>query len=153
MPKAVKKRAECRRWLPCPGGVKQTAWLRAESTLCSARPILSFPARDLSVQTERVSVPAHLHLLQRCLCICKRRHTGGWARTPFLPDDVAGLWKAARHKEAFDDVDFLIHGLRRAERNWDSQESRRRKNAERRRLPASTNRENGHSHKENGKRN
>lgn len=31
-----------------------------------------------------------------------------------LPDYVAGFGEAARHKEAFDDVDFLIHGLRRA---------------------------------------
>lgn len=33
-----------------------------------------------------------------------------------LPDDVAGLGEAARHKEAFDDVDFLIHGLRQVGR-------------------------------------
>lgn len=29
-----------------------------------------------------------------------------------LPDDVAGLGEPARHEKAFDDVDFLIHGLR-----------------------------------------
>lgn len=34
-----------------------------------------------------------------------------------LPDYVACLRKAASHKEAFDDVDFLIHGLRQAEGN------------------------------------
>lgn len=39
-----------------------------------------------------------------CSAICEKR--------VILPDDVAGLGEAARHKEAFDDVDFLIHGLR-----------------------------------------
>lgn len=34
-----------------------------------------------------------------------------------LPDYVAGLREAARHKEAFDDVDFLIHGLRQVGEN------------------------------------
>lgn len=32
--------------LPCPGGVKNTALPSAVSTLCSARPIRSFPPRD-----------------------------------------------------------------------------------------------------------
>lgn len=36
-------------------------------------------------------------------------------KSVILPDYVAGLREAARHKEAFDDVDFLIHGLRRGE--------------------------------------
>lgn len=35
-------------------------------------------------------------------------------RSVILPDYIAGLGKAACHKEAFDDVDFLIHGLRQA---------------------------------------
>lgn len=46
-----------------------------------------------------------LHTHPRCACdVCEKG--------VILPDDVAGLGKAARHKEAFDDVDFLIHGLR-----------------------------------------
>ncbi len=40
-----------------------------------------------------------------CVCVCE---------SVILPDYVAGLGKAACHKEAFDDVDFLIHGLRQA---------------------------------------
>lgn len=56
-----------------------------------------------------------------------------------LPDYVAGLGKAACHKEAFDDVNFLIHGLRQAGGNWDSQKSEERQNAKRLRSPASTN--------------
>lgn len=41
------------RGLLCPGGVKHTAWLRADSTLCSARPILSLPARDLPIRKRK----------------------------------------------------------------------------------------------------
>lgn len=41
--------------LPCPGGVRHTAIVSADRTLCSARPILSFPARDLSVTTTRTN--------------------------------------------------------------------------------------------------
>lgn len=118
--------------LPWPGGVRHTAWLRADRTLCSARPILSFPARDLSRKIREaghsntathtgwwsphwafVFAPSSADTYMRvcrthpsCVCdVCEKR--------VFLPDDVAGLGEAARHKEAFDDVDFLIHGLRR----------------------------------------
>lgn len=70
---------------------------------------------------------------QGCVCMCVRESL-------ILPDYVAGLWKAACHKEAFDDVDFLIHGLRQAGGNWDSQrKSEKRQNAKRLRSPASTN--------------
>lgn len=54
-----------------------------------------------------------------CVCECVRVcHThlccarDACEKRVILPDDVAGLGEAARHKEAFDDVDFLIHGLR-----------------------------------------
>lgn len=42
-----------------------------------------------------------------------------------LPDNVACLREAASHKEAFDDVDFLIHCLRQAEKNHDSHKSKK----------------------------
>lgn len=51
----------------------------------------------------RVRARATLYL--SCACdVCEKG--------VILPDNVAGLGEAARHKEAFDDVDFLIHGLR-----------------------------------------
>lgn len=46
--------------VPCPGGVRHTAWLRADRTLCSARPILSFPAKDLSIKITAEAISAHL---------------------------------------------------------------------------------------------
>lgn len=54
-------------------------------------------------------------LSQRCtqpnvhLCSVRVQERG------VLPDYVACLREAASHKEPFDDVDFLIHGLRQAE--------------------------------------
>lgn len=57
--------------------------------------------------------------VRTCICECVRVcHThlscgrDACEKRVILPDDVAGLGEAARHKEAFDDVDFLIHGLR-----------------------------------------
>lgn len=37
---------------PWPGGVRHTAWARAASTLCSASPIRSFPAKDLPITSQ-----------------------------------------------------------------------------------------------------
>lgn len=141
--------------VPCPGGVRHTAWLRADRTLCSARPILSFPAKDLSIKITAEAVGAHLktamHTELRWHCdifasihvqICVYGHTliRAVSISVILPDYVAGLGEAARHKEAFDDVDFLIHGLRQVGGNWDSEtKSEQRQNAKRLRSPASIN--------------
>lgn len=54
-----------------------------------------------------VATHTHIHTLAP-VCVCERESV-------ILPDYVAGLGEAARHKETFDDVDFLIHGLRRGE--------------------------------------
>lgn len=60
-----------------------------------------------------MSAPASADLCAR-VCVTLIRAVPGDAceKRVILPDDVAGLGEAARHKEAFDDVDFLIHGLR-----------------------------------------
>lgn len=127
--------------LPCPGGVKHTAWLRADRTLCSARPILSLPASDLHSHTrrgpssmtaasngsnkgtsqQRLQVFAAKRAALPCAGACTSVHECG----P-LPDDVASLREAARHKQPFDDVDFLTHCLRREEENGDSPKSKDR---------------------------
>lgn len=60
--------------LPCPGGVRHTAWLRADRTLCSARPILSFPAKDLSIKITAEAVSAHL-CIYTCADLCVWSHT------------------------------------------------------------------------------
>lgn len=49
--------------LPWPAGVRHTAWLRADRTLCSARPILSFPAKDLSRKSEKRPIQTQLRTL------------------------------------------------------------------------------------------
>lgn len=117
--------------LPWPGGVMHTAWLRADRTLCSARPILSFPAKDLSRKITQaahsntathtgwwshhqafVFAPASADVCARVCHTHPRRACDVCEKGVILPDDVSSLGEATRHKEAFDDVDFLIHGLR-----------------------------------------
>lgn len=82
-----------------------------------------------------VSIYKHVcmatHAAKPCLRMCM---------SAISPDYVAGLGEAACHKEAFDDVDFFIHGLRQMGGNWDSQKkSGKRQNVKRPRSPASTN--------------
>lgn len=49
--------------------------------------------------------------------VCSHTCNSAASACVILPDDVACLREAASHKEAFDDVDFLIHRLRQAEEN------------------------------------